>query len=98
VRKRIQDGQDQLVDENTKKMYKGYILIRVNGKWVFQHRWVMEQALGRKLKRSEHVHHIGGNKENNVVENLEIVSPGLNKVRDLYCRFCPYYLQQLDNS
>jgi len=38
------------------------------------HRFVMEQHIGRKLLRSEHVHHINGNREDNRIENLALVS------------------------
>lgn len=39
-----------------------------------QHRLVMESVIGRKLVRSEHVHHKDGNKQNNDISNLEILS------------------------
>lgn len=39
-----------------------------NGRVV--HRIIMEQHLGRKLKKIERVHHIDGNKRNNHISNL----------------------------
>jgi len=38
--------------------------------YVSEHRWIMEQKLGRYLRPSEVVHHIDGNPENNSEENL----------------------------
>ena len=38
--------------------------------YVFEHRIVMEEKLGRFLKQIERVHHIDGNKKNNAPENL----------------------------
>lgn len=35
-----------------------------------EHRYIMEQILGRKLSKEEHVHHIDFNKENNNPNNL----------------------------
>lgn len=52
-------------------MKNGYIAIRVNGKYVYKHRWMMEQLLGRKLMPNEIVHHRDGNKQNNTYSNLK---------------------------
>jgi hypothetical protein len=58
-----------------KESYHGYVVKRIwddryKGEWVTKHRYVMEQHLGRKLKRTEIVHHIDMNKENNHIDNL----------------------------
>lgn len=49
-----------------------YKAIKVNGVKHDEHRYVMEQYLGRKLGPNEVVHHINGDKRDNRVENLEI--------------------------
>lgn len=52
----------------------GYKRVRVNGIYVKEHRHIMEQHLGRKLGVAEKVHHKDGNKLNNAIENLEVIS------------------------
>lgn len=47
-----------------------YVRRAVNGKMKEVHIHLIEEIIGRKLFRDECVHHIDGNKYNNVVENL----------------------------
>lgn len=55
---------------------KGYLRYRINGVMTREHRYVMEQHLGRKLETSEVVHHIDGDRLNNNIDNLEVMSVG----------------------
>lgn len=52
----------------------GYVRIVSEGRRIYLHRWLMEQKLGRRLKRDEHVHHIDECPKNNVIENLELIT------------------------
>ena len=47
-----------------------------NGKIIIkqEHRYIMEQYLGRELNKDEIVHHINRNKADNRIENLQVMS------------------------
>ena len=51
-----------------------YKAIKIDGVKHDYHRWLMEQELGRKLESDEVVHHIDGNKQNNDITNLKVIS------------------------
>jgi hypothetical protein len=42
--------------------------------YVYEHRLVMEEILGRRLRRDEHVHHRNGKRWDNRPENLEVMT------------------------
>lgn len=58
-------------DEQFKARYRQ---ITVNGRKYLEHRYVMEQILGRPLRSDEHVHHRDHNGLNNDPANLEVVT------------------------
>jgi len=54
--------------------HRGYRYIRINGKYIREHRFIIEKHIGRSLMPFEVVHHINGNKLDNRIENLEILN------------------------
>lgn len=56
----------------SQQIRQGYLYTPVNGKRVAEHVIIAEKALGRKLPKGAHVHHVDGNKLNNENNNLVI--------------------------
>jgi len=68
-----------------KDSYHGYVVKRIwddryKGEWVTQHRYNMEQYLGRKLLKSEVVHHIDMDKTNNDISNLWLCNSSQHQI------------------
>lgn len=59
-----------------RRIYRGYVYICPpgGGKAVLEHRYLMEQHLGRKLTKQETIHHLNARKDDNRISNLAIVN------------------------
>lgn len=68
----------------------GYVFVYVgSGKYLGEHRIVMEKNLGRKLTQNEQIHHINGIKTDNRLENLQIVVKKVHYGK-VECPMCHY--------
>ncbi len=88
--------------------HQGYVRLSFNGHKILQHRHIIEQVLGRPLQSNEEVHHINGNKQDNRVENLKLLTelehngihhrgkPRPDKLKDMSKWYCFYCLRTSD--
>ncbi len=65
------DGYTKL---NINLVHKRYWSMADSSGWVLEHRYAMAKRLGRPLHPSEVVHHKDGNKRNNCLTNLELLT------------------------
>jgi hypothetical protein len=56
-------------------MKSGYKVLLIDGRYVFEHRRIVEERIGRPLTRNEFVHHRDHNRLNNDPANLELITP-----------------------
>ena len=84
--------------------YKGKKYIK--NRYVYEHRLIMEEYLGRLLESEELVHHINGDKLDNRLKNLEIVSRSKHSymhAKDpiyvtLTCDYCGAFFERCKND
>lgn len=73
-------AQRGTLQQITRRVKRRYVVLRIpaqNGTpahEILEHRYVMEQKLGRKLLTEETVHHINGDRQHNDPSNLELFS------------------------
>ena len=92
-----------LPDGSTKTNKDGYVTEKVpsdwkflgsmkgygNGRWILQHRLRMAEHLDRPLTTADVVHHKDGDRSNNAIENLQLVSATQHSSCQAYrCRSC----------
>ena len=79
----------------------GYIVVpNPRGGQTCQHRRVMEEYLGRPLKKEEKVHHVNAIRTDNRIENLElwtIAQPPGARVEDKL-KWCKEFIKEYENQ
>lgn len=82
-----------------KRANKGYVLVRYRNpitnkiQYIGKHRLVMQQFIGRLLESHEHIHHKNKIRNDNRIENLELVMAvdhDMINTQGITCPFCKH--------
>lgn len=69
----------------------GYVMLKIDGQWIAEHKHIMQGKLNRPLKSNESVHHINGIRNDNRPINLELWVGNIvsgQRAGDLECPHC----------
>lgn len=70
----------------------GYLRVTQGDRQILIHRFIMEKYLGRPLTKQEDVHHRNGDRQDNRLQNLELLSHGkhstITHTKDKSDRLC----------
>lgn len=80
---------------------EGYVRRWIDGRSQLEHRWVIEQALGRHLWAYENVHHKNGRKDDNRLDNLEVwitAQPKGQRPEDLAAWVVEHYRELVEQA
>jgi len=76
-----------------KRIQRGYVQLKLGLKWIFEHRLVCENFIGRELTEEEVVHHIDSNRQNNSINNL-MIFPNQKEHAKFHIYFTKYGFNQ----
>jgi hypothetical protein len=73
MQEEIDIEQECLIFER-KILKDGYVKLKIDGKWCFEHRYILSKFLNREISENEVIHHKNHNPQDNRICNLQILS------------------------